>query len=105
MISADSPADRPPLTVALGPPEHGVTRFAVDCARAAGTALIEVTHIDHLTDALTAYHGTPVHLHITDPLFGSTPDEAAGAVESLARDRPVAVTLHDVPQPAEGAER
>ena len=102
---ADAPADRPPLTVALGPPEHGVTRFAVDCARAAGTALIELTHVEDLTDALTAYPGTPVHLHITDPLFGSTPDEAAGVVESLARDRPVAVTLHDVPQPAEGAER
>ncbi|WP_230929264.1 hypothetical protein [Dietzia aurantiaca] len=111
MISADTdtdadvPADRPPLTVALGPPEHGVTRFAVDCARAAGTTLIEVAHVDDLPAALTGHPGTPVHLHITDPLFGSTPDKAAGVVESLARDRPVAVTLHDVPQPAEGAER
>lgn len=102
---ADVPAARPPLTVAVGPPEHGVARFAVDCARAAGTALIEVAHVGDLPAALTAHPGTPVHLHITDPLFGSTPDEAAGAVESLARDRPVAVTLHDVPQPAEGAER
>lgn len=101
--SADPPS--PPLTVALGPPAHGVTRFAADCAHAAGTPLLEVPDVARLADALAAHPGGPVHLHITDALFGATPDEAADAVESLARDRPVAVTLHDVPQPAEGAER
>ena len=95
----------PPLTVALGPPAHGVQRFAVDCARAAGTPLLEVPDVASLPDALAAHPGVPVHLHVTDPLFGANPDRAARVIESLAGDRPVAVTLHDVPQPAEGEER
>ncbi|HMT50324.1 glycosyltransferase [uncultured Dietzia sp.] len=94
-----------PLTIALGPPEHGVTRFAVDCARAAGTPLLEVADVSGLERELAARPGVPVHLHVTDPLFGPTPDEAAALIDSLARDRPLAVTLHDVPQPAEGAQR
>lgn len=96
------------MTIALGPPEHGVTRFAVDSARAAGTPLLEVPHVAALQEesgAGTLAPGTPLHLHITDHLFGDTPEDAASVVEALARDHPVAVTLHDVPQPAEGAER
>ncbi|WP_228549497.1 hypothetical protein [Dietzia sp. SYD-A1] len=95
----------PPLTIALGPPTHGVTRFAADCARAAGTPLLEVPESARLREALAAHPGSAVHLHITDSLFGATPDEAADTVEVMARDRPVAVTLHDIPQPAEGTER
>lgn len=93
-----------PLTIALGPPEHGVTRFAVDCARAVGADLLEVAHVEHLPAAL-AGRDDPVHLHVTDSLFGGTPDQAAEVIEMLARGRLVAVTLHDVPQPAEGADR
>ena len=104
-----SPPTTLPLTIALGPPAHGVTRFAVECAQAAGAPLLEVADVAELPAALAALPDhrppQPVHLHVTDPLFGSTPDEAAATIESLARDRPVAVTLHDVPQPAEGAER
>lgn len=94
-----------PVTIALGPPEHGVTRFAVDSARAAGTPLLEVPDVTALPAALADLGPAPVHLHLTDPLFGATPDEAATTVEELAAGRPVGVTLHDVPQPAEGAER
>lgn len=94
-----------PLTIALGPPEHGVTRFAAESARAAGAPLLEVADVRELPAALAGHSGGPVHLHVTDPLFGADPDEAAAAVEALAAGRPVAVTLHDVPQPAEGAER
>ena len=113
-----------PLTIALGPPEHGVTRFAVDCAQAAGTELLEVRHVADLPAALQvalpaalvapaptaaaahpASQPTPLHLHVTEPLFGPTPEDAAAVIEQLARDRPVAVTLHDVPQPAEGEDR
>lgn len=102
-----------PLTIALGPPGHGVTRFAVECARAAGTPLLKVADAGALPDALAALPttlptsppATRLHLHVTDSLFGATPDQAADALESAARDRPIAVTLHDVPQPAEGAER
>lgn len=94
-----------PLTIAVGPAEHGVTRFAVDCARSASADLLEVADVEKLAVALAGRPGVPVHLHVTDSLFGSTPDEAAEVIESVARDRLVAVTLHDVPQPAEGVER
>ncbi len=94
-----------PITLALGPPEHGVTRFAVECARAAGTEVLEVADVAGVREVLDARPGAPVHLHINDSLFGATADDAAMTVEDLARGRRIAVTLHDVPQPAEGAER
>lgn len=105
MIGRSAGQANAPLTVALGPPEHGVTRFAADCARAAGTELLEVADIAGLAGALDSRTGVPVHLHVTDALFGATADEAATAVEALAVSRGIGVTLHDVPQPAEGAER
>ena len=51
---AADPAPDPgaPLTIALGPPEHGVTRFAVDSARAAGTPVLEVEDVAGLPAAL-----------------------------------------------------
>lgn len=98
-----------PLTIALGPPAHGVTRFAVECAQAAGAAVLDVPDVAGLPAALAALpaqgSARAIHLHVTDPLFGATPDEAADTIEAVARDRPLAVTLHDVPQPAEGEER
>lgn len=104
-----SPPTTLPLTIALGPPAHGVTRFAVECAQAAGAPLLEVADVAELPASLAALPDhrppQPVHLHVTDPLFGPTPEDAAAVIEHLARDRPVAVTLHDVPQPAEGGER
>ena len=45
---------------------------------------------------------TPMHLHFTDRIFGSSPAGAADAVVEIARVRPVTVTLHDLPQPANG---
>ena len=36
---------------------------------------------------------TPVHLHFTDRIFGSTTASAADAVAEIARVRPVTVTL------------
>ncbi|UVE93868.1 hypothetical protein [Dietzia sp. B32] len=102
---AGAPLTIAPLTLALGPPDHGVTRFALDCARAAGTEVLEVADVTGLAGALAAHRGVPLYLHATDSLFGADPDDAASTVERLARDHPVGITLHDVPQPAEGAER
>lgn len=57
--------------------------------------------IDRLRMELLAGR-SPVHLHFTDRIFGSTPASAADAVAEIARVRPVTVTLHDLPQPANG---
>ncbi|SCX45857.1 Glycosyltransferase involved in cell wall bisynthesis [Klenkia marina] len=67
----------------VGPPEHGVTRCARELALAAGDAAAP--------DLL--------HVHYTDRLFGPTAETSAAAFTELARglDRPLVVTLHDVP--------
>ena len=78
----------------VGPAGHGVTEYAVGLARATGAEVIrEETFGD---SPLTG----PVHVTFTDHLFGDT------AERLLARiDGPVSVSLHDIPQPEEGAER
>jgi glycosyltransferase involved in cell wall biosynthesis len=72
----------------VGPAEHGVTRCARDLAAAAGDA--------PAPDVL--------QVHYTDRLFGRTAEESAAAFTAFARglDRPLVVTLHDVP-PADGS--
>ncbi|GAA3606315.1 hypothetical protein [Agrococcus terreus] len=90
----------PPLLVHLGQPEHGVDR----CARAIGAAAAALdgraTLVEASADALGAAR---LHLHFTDRLWGPDPDAAAAAVERFARRARVSVTLHDLPQPSDGA--
>ncbi|QIG43313.1 hypothetical protein G5V58_11560 [Nocardioides anomalus] len=43
-----------------------------------------------------------MHVHLTDRLFGETPEAAARVVAALVERTAVTVTLHDVPQPGEG---
>ncbi|MCS5716025.1 glycosyltransferase [Herbiconiux sp. CPCC 205716] len=74
-----------------GDPRHGVTRYAQQLADALGASA-------------GAGHPDRLHLHFTDRLFGADPAAAATAVESLAASGPVTVTLHDVPQPSDGAD-
>ena len=78
----------------VGPAGHGVTEYALGLARATGAEVIrEETFGD------TPLAG-PVHVTFTDHLFGDT------AELLLARiDGPLSVSLHDIPQPEEGAER
>ena len=78
----------------VGPAGHGVTEYALGLARATGAEVIrEETFGD---SPLTG----PVHVTFTDHLFGDT------AELLLARiDGPLSVSLHDIPQPEEGAER
>ncbi|PUA80205.1 hypothetical protein C7S10_16685 [Nocardioides currus] len=78
----------------LGPVGHGVTRYAGEVAEAVGARVVR------RLDRVTA--GRPVHLHLTDRLFGRAPEDAARAVESLSRRVHLTVTLHDVPQPTDG---
>ncbi|SDF98999.1 glycosyltransferase [Klenkia brasiliensis] len=67
----------------VGPPEHGVTRYARELAEAAGDAA----------------DPDVVHVHYTDRLFGPTAEESATAFAARVAElgRPVVVTLHDVP--------
>ncbi len=78
----------------LGPDTHGVTRYAGEVAGAAGARVAR--------DVAQLAAGEPVHLHVTDRLLSRDPDEAAAAVEALARRVRLTLTLHDVPQPTDG---
>lgn len=71
----------------VGPPEHGVTRYARELAEADGAPPPPPAGAD------------VVQLHYTDRLFAPTAEESAAAFTAMAAelDRPLVVTLHDVP--------
>lgn len=95
------PAVAPPVLLAHAG-HHGVAVYARDIAA-------EVVGLDPrarvLTpDALASLPaGTPVHAHVTDRLWGTSPEEAATVIAALAARHPLFVTLHDVPQESDGA--
>jgi glycosyltransferase involved in cell wall biosynthesis len=93
--------------VVLGDPSHGVSRLALQLSQ--GLPRTALPALRGPGDAPAARARLPdpgraplVHLHLTDALLG--PDPAAALVE-LVRGRRAAITLHDVPQPAEGVAR
>jgi glycosyltransferase involved in cell wall biosynthesis len=104
-------ADRWPTYVVVGPERHGVVRHALRTAEALHRTGVDVPVI-RLPDAaaLTAWAAGrsaargPVHLDVTDALFGPTAGEAAAVLTGNLPER-TTFTLHDVPQPAEGAGR
>lgn len=94
----------------VGPPQHGVTRHAEQLLTAAAVPATDITRVARrvgradLTDLLAALPvGSPVHVHVTDHLFGAGPEEAAEVVAALAVGRGLTATLHDLPQPSDGA--
>ncbi len=95
------PSSRPsagsdvPVSLLLGDPGHGVARYAGQVAEWAGAATA--------TDAARLDAGRRVHLHLTDRVVADSPEAAADVVEALAGRVRLTVTLHDVPQPTDGA--
>lgn len=103
----------PPLCLLWGPPGHGVTDYGADVAAAASRidATLPVTAVADLDDARGAVRpgadagaddATRTHLHVTDRLLGSSPEQAAEALEELAAATALTITLHDVPQHSDG---
>lgn len=93
--------------VVVGDGAHGVTGVAL--ALSDGRPRTRVAALRDVDDARAAAARLPapadaplLHLHLTDNLLGSDP---AGALNVLSAGRRVAVTLHDVPQRAEGEAR
>ncbi|MFF8188184.1 glycosyltransferase [Microbacterium sp. NPDC016588] len=90
---------RPVLLAPAGP--HGVAVYAravADDVRALDPSFRVATGPD--LDALAA--GTPLHVHVTERLWGPSPEEATERLTALARRHPLTVTLHDVPQASDG---
>lgn len=99
-----------------GPQEHGIIRLAGQIASAAHdlgftgavVAESEPTRIGDLVDRLPATTRL-VHLHLNDWLLAAGPTPAAPVIADLAarlrrRKLLLTVTLHDLPQPADGAD-
>jgi len=102
------------LYATVGPEEHGVVRHGARVREVLERigADVEALHCPDsngflgLKDRLhaAAAEGRAVHLDVTDALFGPTAEAAA---DTLLEVLPPAatLTLHDLPQPAEGATR
>ena len=82
-----------PVHVVPGPRGHGVDLCARQLAEAVGAEVV--------ADA-PPVSTRPLHLHVTDRVWGSTPEQAAAAVVALCTARPTTLTFHDVPQPHDG---
>lgn len=103
----------------VGPARHGVVEHALGLARSSPALAARLVRVERLESAPSALSVAPLTLeaeltargvdramvHVTDRLFGSSPEAAAELVTGLARRIPLAVSLHDIPQPAEGPER
>ncbi|GMA87926.1 hypothetical protein GCM10025868_31760 [Angustibacter aerolatus] len=95
-------------------PEHGVTRCGqahADADLAAGAAsgrtrverAVDLPDLAWLPDLLQhEAAGHHVHAHVTDRLLGTDPHRAREVLQALAARVPLSVTLHDLPQPADG---
>lgn len=92
-----------------GPPEHGVTRFALEVGAQPALAAEPVVRVPDAVGADLAAAvrdqapgATSVHVNVTDRLFGANAPAAADVLVALAHRVPTTVTLHDVPQPSDG---
>lgn len=100
------------LHVVVGPERHGVTRHALDLLAQPGLAEHDVARIEQVDGVEDARRrladlgdAALVHLHLTDHLLAPTAPECADVVVELAERRPVSLTLHDLPQVADGPGR
>lgn len=91
--------------VVPGPSRHGVTRHALTLLAQPALAGHAVSRV---ADA-AGLSGLPpaglTHLHLTDHLFGDTAGACAAVVVPFATGRRVSLSLHDLPQPADGPGR
>ncbi len=87
----------------VGPDQHGVVRWAQDIAGALDAPVVRAATPDDIDPM--SLGGGPVHIHVTDRLFGPDATAAADRFVELVRalDVPVGATLHDIPQPSDGA--
>lgn len=100
MTAASVPDATPPVLL-VHPGPHGVAAYA----RQIAAEVLEQRPSTRLStpDALAALPPrTRVHAHVTDRLWGSSPEEATRTILALARRHPLTVTLHDVPQASDG---
>ncbi|WP_150955671.1 glycosyltransferase [Microbacterium testaceum] len=101
MISKISIPDATLPVLLVHPGPHGVAVYARQIATdiAAADVRVRVSTVDAVA---SVPEGTPVHAHVTDRLWGTSPEEATRTLTALAARHPLTVTLHDVPQESDG---
>ena len=96
--------------VVVGPDRHGVVSHALRLGAAdprLSASLLRVrlpmsgVRPRGLVESIPP--GSGVMLQVTDRLLGRSPEEAARVVGEVSRRARVALAMHDIPQPAEGA--
>lgn len=92
-----------PTHLIVGPDQHGVVEYAQLLTRAAGGTVIRVESWQELND-LSLPPG-PLQIFFSDHLFGTSPSDATSRIITLAQNRPLSVSFHDIPQPEEGSDR
>ena len=96
-----APRPEAPALVVTDDPQHGVTvlarRVADAVARRTGRDLVVSP-----SDLTGPRPPASAHLHFTDRLWASSPEEAADRLVDLAGRVALTVTLHDLPQPSDG---
>ncbi|QIN30089.1 glycosyltransferase family 4 protein [Brevibacterium luteolum] len=90
--------------ILTGPPAHGVIRFGRHLHQALGQGVVREAPNPAQLPAPAA-DAELVHISFTDHLCGPDPQTAVDTVLCLAAGRPLSLTLHDIPQPGEGADR
>jgi glycosyltransferase involved in cell wall biosynthesis len=91
----------PPALVVTDDPQHGVTVLA----RRVADAVAVRTGLDLAVAPADLTGPRPpaaAHLHFTDRLWGTSPEDAAERLVDLAGRTALTVTLHDLPQPSDG---
>ena len=98
--------EAPPLQLIVGPAGHGVVAYAADVASELRTVSpeTEIVRTETAAEAMSAARAVPrVHVHVTDRLFGHSPEEAAQNLGRLAEKTRLTITLHDLPQDSDGS--
>ena len=114
IVDVDSQPQGRVLYVTVGAPEHGVVRHGRQTAAALRRVGAEVELLT--AEDVAAFRGlvpvleearalgAAVHLDVTDALFGPTATAAADLLVDVLPEG-TTLTLHDIPQPAEGDGR
>lgn len=105
MSPRPAPGSTLPRLLTAGDPADGVVRYAREVAGAVAERTGRAVGLDALTQAGTPAVGGPLHVNVTDRIWGANPEAAADRLQALAGAVPLTVTLHDLPQPSDGPQR
>ena len=91
-----------PRLLTAGDPAHGVVRYARAVAAAVAARTGCAVQLDAVPVGTALADAGPLHVHVTDRIWGAGPEAAADRLEALCAAVALSVTLHDLPQASDG---